>query len=78
VADQLQGGSGAVDGDQQVASLWVGDLGDRLGEYGDVVGGGVGAGVPGSQQQGQGFAGVVTPRSERVVAVGALVLCTRP
>ena len=28
--------------------------------------------LPGSQQQGQGFAGVVTPRAQRVMTVGAL------
>jgi hypothetical protein len=77
VADQLQGGARPVDGDEQVAPVRVGDLGDGLAEYGDVVGGGVGASVARAQPQGQGLAGVVAPRAERVVAVGALVLCTR-
>jgi hypothetical protein len=72
VADQLEGGTGAVDGDQQVAPLRVGDLADRLGQHGEVIGGGVRAGVAGPQLQGQGFAGVVTPRGQGMVAVGAL------
>jgi hypothetical protein len=78
VADQLQGGARPVDGDEQVAPVRVGDLGDGLAEYADVVGGGVGASVARAQPQGQGLTGVVAPRAERVVAIGALVLCTRP
>lgn len=54
-------------------AVGVGDLGKRLVEDGDVVGGGVGTGVSRPQQAGQGFAGVVQEAQQRVVAEAALV-----
>ncbi|GAB2868991.1 hypothetical protein GCM10027074_40810 [Streptomyces deserti] len=54
-------------------AVGVGDLGKRLVEDGDVVGGGVGIGVAGPEDLGQGFAGVVQEAQQRVVAEAALV-----
>ena len=45
-----------------------GDLRDRRGQDGDVVGGGVRAGVPGAQHQRERLLGVLAPHPERVVA----------
>jgi hypothetical protein len=49
----------------------LGQLGQGLVQHGDVVGGGVGAGVPGSQHPGQGLVGVVQEAQQRVESVSA-------
>src|SRR4051812_23373204 len=69
------GAAGAVRADEDggAVAVGVGDLGQRLVEDGDVVGGGVGAGVTGSEDCGEGFAGVVQEAQQRVVAEAALV-----
>ncbi len=54
-------------------AVCVGDLGKGLVEDGDVVSGGVGTGVAGPEQCGQGFAGVVQEAQQWVVAEAALV-----
>ena len=69
---QLVGGAGAVGADQQLPAVGGGDLGDRVGEHLDVVGGGVRPGVPGAQHRGQELAGVVAPHPERVEPEGPL------
>ncbi|GEC09804.1 hypothetical protein SSP24_74590 [Streptomyces spinoverrucosus] len=51
----------------------VGELGERGVEHGDVVIGGVGRGVAGPQQVGQGLAGVVEEAQQRVVAEAVFV-----
>lgn len=67
--------SGTVRADEDRCAVAVGvrDLGQRMVEDGDVVGGGVGAGIAGPEQSGQGFAGVVQEAQQRVVAEAALV-----
>lgn len=67
--------SGAVGADEDgcAVAVGVGDLGKCLVEDGDVVGGGVGAGVAGPEESGQGFAGVVQEAQQRVVVEAALV-----
>ena len=72
VIDQGVGGSGAVAGDQHLAPVPGRDLRDRGPGHRDMVRGGVAPGVPGPQQHRQGFAGVVTPGRQRVMAVAAL------
>jgi hypothetical protein len=59
-------GSGAVGADQDVGAVpvGVGDLRECLVEHRDVVGGGVGAGVPGPQPAGQRLARV-GPEAQR-------------
>jgi hypothetical protein len=70
VVQPLLGGAGAVaaDQDRMPVPLLVGDLAERLVGDLDVVGGGVGAGVPRPQHAGQGFVGVVQPGQQRVIA----------
>ena len=53
-------------------TVLVGDLGERLVEDGDVVGGGVRAGVAAAHPGGEELAGVVAERQHRVVAEGLL------
>lgn len=67
--------AGTVRADEEgcAVAVGVGDLGKCLVEDGDVVGGGVGAGVSRPQQAGQGFAGVVQEAQQRVVAETAFV-----
>jgi hypothetical protein len=64
------GGAGAVNADQDRLAVPVrlGDLGDRLVDDLDVVGRGVGAGVPGPEHPGQPFTGVVRERQQRVIS----------
>ncbi len=50
----------------------AGDLGDRVGEHLDVVGGGVRPGLPGAQHRGQELLRVVAPDAERVEPEGPL------
>jgi hypothetical protein len=62
--DQLLGAAGAAGADQDLASGALsgplsGQLREGLSDDGDVVGGGVRAGVAGPQQDGEGFAGAV-------------------
>ncbi|WP_435847184.1 hypothetical protein [Streptomyces hygroscopicus] len=61
VVQECFGCSGAVGADEQVGAVavGVGELGQGRVQDGDVVGGGVGSGVAGPEQPGQGFAGVV-------------------
>lgn len=63
-----------VRSDQHRAAMAVliRDLGQRLVEHGDVVGGGVRAGVAATQHTGEELAGVVTERHQRVIAEGPL------
>ncbi len=67
--------SGAVGADEDVGAVavGVGDLGQSRVQDGDVVRGGVGAGVARPQHTGQGLAGVVQEAQHRVVAEAALV-----
>ncbi len=65
---QVVGGTGAIGTHQQLLAIPSGDLGDRLTQDLDVVGGGVGAGVPGPQLDREHLGGVVTPHPERVEA----------
>ena len=66
------GGAGPVGADQQLPPVSGRDLSDGRGQDGDVVGGGVRAGVPGAQHQRQRFLGVVAPETQRVVAEALL------
>jgi hypothetical protein len=70
VGQERFGGSGAVRTDEDVGAVavGVGELGERGVEHGDVVLGGVGRGIAGPQQAGQGLAGVVEEAQQRVVA----------
>lgn len=54
-------------------AVGVGELGERGVEHGDVVLSGVGRGVAGPQQAGQGLAGVVEEAQQRVVAEAVFV-----
>lgn len=72
MVDQAVGGTGTVDGDQQVTAIPGRDAGDRLVEHGEVIGGGVGPGAAFAQQQRQRLTGVVTPRLQRMTTPGAL------
>jgi hypothetical protein len=65
------------DQDRAAVTMLVRQLRQRGIQDGDVVGGGVAAGVPAPQRRGEEFAGVVAEREQRVVAERALVLCTR-
>jgi hypothetical protein len=62
-----------ADEDRGAVAVGVGDLGEGLVEDGDVVGGGVRAGVARSQETCQGLAGVVQEAQHRVVAEAAFV-----
>lgn len=66
VGEQLVGGAGTVDADQQLGPPPCGELFDRGGEYLQVVGHGVGAGVARAEQHRQRFAGVGAPGGQRV------------
>ena len=71
--DQGVGVAGAVGPDQdRCAAPPVRQLAQRPVHDGEVISGGVTAGVARPQHRGQGFAGVVQPRAERVVAETAL------
>jgi len=74
VVQPFLGGAGSVAADQDrlTVPLLVGDLAEGLVGDGDVVAGGVGAGVPRSQHAGQGFVGVVQPHQQGVVAPALL------
>jgi hypothetical protein len=52
--------------------MLVGDLGECRVEHGDVVGGGVAAGVAAAQRRGEELAGVVAERQHGVIAEGLL------
>ncbi len=67
--------SGAVRADEDfgAVAVGVGDLGQGRIQDGDVVGGGIGAGVARPQHSGQGFAGVVQKAQQRVVAEAAFI-----
>jgi len=71
--DQRVGGAGAIGPDQdRLVPPAVRQLRERPLQHQQVVGGGVAAGVARAQQAGQGLAGVVQPRTERVIAEAAL------
>jgi len=78
VFEQLVGGAGAVDADEDLHAALGWDLGDRGGEHGEVVGHGVGSGVARAQQHLQALAGVGAPRRERVEAEAFLEGGGRP
>ncbi|MEY9834792.1 hypothetical protein ABH941_000003 [Streptacidiphilus sp. EB103A] len=62
-----------ADEDLGAVAVGVGGLGQGVVQDGDVVGGGVGAGVARSKEAGQGFAGVVQEARQWVVAEAVLV-----
>ena len=65
-------GACAVGTDQQLAAVGGGDLGDRVGQHLDVVGGRVRPGVPGTELRGEELLGVVAPHPERMESEGPL------
>src|SRR5690606_10856353 len=73
---ELMGAAAGVGADQYLSAALLGELGQGKPGGVDVIGGGVGPGVSGSQQQGQGFAGavlaVVGEDRHRVEAEGLL------
>ena len=72
-ADQGVGVAGAISPDQDLlAAPPVRDLRQRPVQHGEVVGGGVAAGVAGAQHHHQGLVAVVQPGSERVMTEAAL------
>ena len=66
-------GARAIGADQHITAVSSGDLGDRLAQDLDVIGGGVRPGVARPQARGQELGRVVAPHADRVVAEGALV-----
>ena len=64
--------SGAVAGEQHLASVLRGDLRDRGVHDGDVVRGGVTARVPGPQHHREGLTGALAPCRQRMMTPGPL------
>jgi hypothetical protein len=79
VVDQAVRGAGRVGAHEDLDLLDVlgGDLLERPVEHRDVVGGGVRAGVPGSQQTAERLARLIRIRVQRVEPVAALVVAGR-
>src|SRR5699024_11684893 len=63
---QVVGGAGAIGANQQITPMRGGDLGDRLAQDVDVIGGGVRSGVARSHARGEELACVVAPHTDRV------------
>lgn len=81
------GAAGGIGTDEHLAAgtppgTVAGQLAQRIADEGDVVGGGVGAGVPRAQQEGEGFpaalSAVVDEGAQRVESVSALERRSRP
>ena len=70
MAQERLGAARAIGADQQrcAVAVRVGDLRQRLIQHGDVIGGGVRAGVARPQQPSQELPGVVQERHDRVEA----------
>jgi hypothetical protein len=68
VCDEGVAGAGAVEADQDPGPVWGRDLEQRGRQPADMVGGGVGAGVPGPQLHRHRLVRVHAPRAERVEA----------